>query len=32
MRYNQSDPSLPDLIVCRSDAAEALLTAVRPSA
>jgi 3'(2'), 5'-bisphosphate nucleotidase len=30
LRYNEPDPSLPDLVVCRPELAETILTAVRP--
>jgi 3'(2'), 5'-bisphosphate nucleotidase len=30
LRYNQSDPKLPDLLVCRKDLAGRLLAALRP--
>ena len=32
LRYNEPDPSLPDLVVCRPELAAALLAAVRGSA
>ena len=31
LRYNQPDPYLPDLLICRTDLAAPLLSAVRPS-
>ncbi len=30
LRYNEPDPSLPDLLVCRPELADRLLAAVRP--
>ena len=32
LRYNQPDPWLPDLLVCRPELADAVLTAVKESA
>ncbi len=29
LRYNQSDPYLPDLVVCRSEVAEQVLTEIK---
>jgi 3'(2'), 5'-bisphosphate nucleotidase len=29
LRYNEPDPSLPDLLVCRPELSERILTAVR---
>ncbi|MCW2566948.1 MAG: inositol monophosphatase, partial [Mycobacterium sp.] len=31
LRYNQSDPLLPDLVVCAQSVAPAILDAVRPT-
>jgi 3'(2'), 5'-bisphosphate nucleotidase len=30
LRYNQGDPKLPDLVVCRKDLAPRLLAAIKP--